>query len=287
MFQLIWAILVIFLIPVFFYICRYRMFLWSSLRSNSNKILELEQKLSEQDNILNHVTHEIRTSIHGGSSIAQFLYENWDKMDEQEHIKYVGIIAKNSQHIIKLINDLLDLSKFSTGRMKFNFAAMNLLDSIKNIVQQFTELNVFNDQINIILINHGITKAMINGDAIRINQLLNNLFNNALKYTKEGLIVAVINLKNYENNSYWCFSLIDTGIGIPDSELETIFEIFTCSSRTNDNFIGTGIGLSICREIVLAHKGYISVENNRRKGTKVEFMIPVYDDKETQNADKI
>lgn len=281
MLQLLWAILVIFLIPVFFYIYRYTMFSWFSSRSNSKtKILELEQKLSEQDNILNHVTHEIRSSIHGGSSIAQFLYENWNKMDQQEHIKYVGIIAKNNQHIIKLINDLLDLSKFSTGRMKFNFVAMDLLASIRNIVQQLTELNVFNDKINIILINHSITKAMISGDAIRINQLLNNLFNNALKYTKEGLIVAVINLKNYENTPYWCFSLIDTGIGVPDSELENIFEIFTRSSRTDDNFIGTGIGLSICREIILAHKGYIYAENNRRKGTKVEFMIPVYDEKE-------
>ncbi len=284
MLQFLWAILVISLVPVFFYICRYTGFLWSSIRNNSKtKILELEQKISEQDNILNHVTHEIRTSIHGGSSIAQFLHENWGKMDEQEHIKYVGIIAKNNQHIIKLINGLLDLSKFNTGRMKFNFVAMDLLASIKNIVQQLTELNIFNDRINIILINHNITKAMISGDEIRINQLLNNLFNNALKYTKEGLIIAVINLKNYENNPYWCFSLIDTGIGIPDSELETIFETFTRSSRTNDD-IGAGLGLSICREIILAHKGYIYAENNHRKGTRVEFMIPVYDEKETQNA---
>ncbi|WP_425363609.1 sensor histidine kinase [Candidatus Tisiphia endosymbiont of Hybos culiciformis] len=288
MLQLLWAILVIFLIPVFFYIYRYTTFSWVSLGGNSKtKILELEQKLSEQDNILNHVTHEIRSSIHGGSSIAQFLHENWDKMDEQEHIKYVGIIAKNNQHIIKLINDLLDLSKFSTGRMKFNFVAMDLLASITNIVKQLTELNVFNDKINIILINQNITKAMISGDAIRINQLLNNLFNNALKYTKEGLIVAVINLKSYENNLYWSFSLIDTGIGIPDSELENIFEVFTRSSRTNDNFIGTGIGLSICREIILAHNGYIHAENNLRKGTKVEFMIPVYDEKEIQNVSKV
>lgn len=283
MLQLLWAILVIFLIPVFFYICRYAMFSWFNLRSNSKtKILALEQKLSEQDNILNHVTHEIRSSIHGGSSISQFLYENWDKMDEQEHIKYVGIIAKNNQHIIKLINDLLDLSKFSTGRMNFNFVAMDLLSSIKNIVQQFTELNIFNDKVNIILINNKITKAMISGDEIRISQLLNNLFNNALKYTKEGLIVAIINLKNYDDKPYWFFSLIDTGIGIPDSELENVFEVFTRSSRTNDNsIIGTGIGLSICREIILAHNGYIYAENNRRKGTRVEFMIPVYDEKET------
>ena len=78
MLQLLWAILVIFLIPVFFYICRYAMFSWFDLRSNSKtKILALEQKLSEQDNIFNHVTHEIRSSIHGGSSISQFLYENF------------------------------------------------------------------------------------------------------------------------------------------------------------------------------------------------------------------
>jgi len=283
MLQLLWAILVIFLIPVFFYICRYAIFSWFNLRSNSKtKILALEQKLSEQDNILNHVTHEIRSSIHGGSSISQFLYENWEKMDEQEHIKYVGIIAKNNQHIIKLINDLLDLSKFSTGRMNFNFVAMDLLSSIKNIVQQFTELNIFNNKVNIILINNKITKAMISGDEIRISQLLNNLFNNALKYTKEGLIVSIINLKNYDDKPYWSFSLIDTGIGIPDSELENVFEVFTRSSRTNDNsIIGTGIGLSICREIILAHNGYIYAENNRRKGTRIEFMIPVYDEKET------
>ncbi|WP_342268275.1 sensor histidine kinase [Candidatus Tisiphia endosymbiont of Empis tessellata] len=145
------------------------MFSWFNLRNNSKtKILELEQKISEQDNILNHVTHEIRTSIYGGSSIAQFLYENWDKMDEQEHVKYVSIIAKNNQRLIKLINDLLDLSKFSTGKMQFNFVAMDLLSSIKETVQQLTELNIINDRINIILIDHSITKAMINGDKIRI-----------------------------------------------------------------------------------------------------------------------
>ncbi len=68
--------------------------------------------------------------------------------------------------------------------MQFNFVAMDLLSSIKETVQQLTELNIINDRVNIILIDHSITKAMINGDKVRINQLLNNLFNNALKYTK-------------------------------------------------------------------------------------------------------
>lgn len=249
----------------------------NTFRNNSkNKILELEKKLFAQNNILDHISHEVRSSIHGVSNISQFLYENWDKLSEQERKKQIGVLAKNNRRIIKLTDELLDLSKFSTGKMVFYFTPIDLLACIKNIVQQLVELNVFNNKVKIELEDHGIKKAMIKGDKARINQLLNNLFNNAIKYTREGTITATINSINYDNKLYWRFTISDTGVGIPASELESIFEIFTRSSRTNKNFIGTGIGLTICREIVTAHKGYIYAENNYDIGAKLVFMIPAY-----------
>ncbi len=249
----------------------------NTLKNNSkNKILELEKKLLAQNNILDHISHEVRSSIHGVSNISQFLHENWDKISEQERRKQIAILAKNNQRIIKLTDELLDLSKFSTGKMVFYFTNIDLLACIKTIVQQLIELNIFNNKVKIELVDHGIKRAIIKGDKARINQLLNNLFNNAIKYTKEGTITATLNSINYDNKLYWRFTVADTGVGIPPTELESIFAIFTRSSRTNKNFVGTGIGLTICREIVTAHKGYIYAENNYDIGAKLIFMIPAY-----------
>ncbi len=244
--------------------------------SSKSKILELEKKLFAQNNILNYIAHEVRSSVHGISNISQFLYENWDKINDQERKKQIGIIAKNNQRIIRLATELLDLSKFSTGKMAFHFTNIDLLQCIKTIVEQLKELNAFNDKVSIQLVDHGIKKAIIKGDKTRINQVLNNLFNNAIKYTKEGAIIATINSINHNNKLYWRLTIADTGIGIPPLELESIFEIFTRSSWTNKNFAGTGIGLTICREIITAHKGYIYAENNQDVGAKLVFMIPTY-----------
>lgn len=252
------------------------MFSWLNLFQNNlkMKVLKLERKISEQNNTIDYIAHEVRTSIHGITSISQFLYENWEKINDNERRRQIAIIANNNQHITILIDQLLDLSKFSTGKMKFSFAYIDLLSCIKKVIEQFRELNI-NNKIEIKLINNITDKATIWGDKVRINQLLNNLLNNAFKYTAEGTIKVIIDSVKQNNKLYWRCSISDTGIGIPSSELKLIFKKFIRSSRTYKNFIGTGIGLSICQEIVKAHHGRIYAENNPDVGAKLSFLIPV------------
>ncbi|XVN43603.1 MAG: histidine kinase dimerization/phospho-acceptor domain-containing protein [Candidatus Rickettsia vulgarisii] len=96
----------------------------------------------EQNNVLDYIAHEVRTSIHGVTSISQFLHENWDKLNDAERRRQIAIIANNNQHITSLTDQLLDLSKFSTGKMKFNYTYTDLLSCIKIIIEQFKELNI-------------------------------------------------------------------------------------------------------------------------------------------------
>lgn len=251
------------------------MYLWSNLFKNNlkKKIFKLEKKISEQNNILDYISHEVRTSIHGVTSISQFLYENWGMLSNDEVYRQVAIIAKNNQYITHLTDQLLDLSKFSTGKMKFYCTYMDLLSCLKIITEHFKELNI-NSKIDIKLIDNNIDKAIIWGDKTRIKALLNNLFNNALKYTKEGSITATIDSIQHNNQLYWRCSISDTGIGIPDTELKLIFKKFIRSSRTHKHFVGSGIGLTICQEIIAAHHGQIYAENNLNKGAKLSFLIP-------------
>jgi len=253
----------------------------------NDKIKEVQQQLKDKTNLLDHISHEIRSPLHGVSSIAQFLYEKWESIDEQDRKKYIGIIAQNSNRLVNLTNELLDFSKFSAGKIVFHFAPINLLDTIKNNVREFQELNVLAKDIKFIFIDNDFQEAIIYGDQTRINQLLSNLFSNAVKYTKQGMIVAMLDSINIDGKNYWQFSLMDTGIGIPDNELESIFVAYNRSSRTEEKFIGTGIGLAICREIVEAHHGHIQAENNSQQGAKLRFTIPCFNKntlREIENA---
>lgn len=242
----------------------------------TEQIHKIQQQLKDKTNFLDHVSHEVRSPLHGVSSISQFLYENWESINEQERKRYIGIIAKSSHNLVNLTNELLDYSKFSAGKIVFHFVPIDLLAAIKNSVQQFQELNILSQDIKIIFIEKDFKEAVIYGDQTRINQLLNNLISNAVKYTKQGTIVAMLDSVNINKKDYWQFTLMDNGIGIPENELESIFELYARSSRTEENFFGTGIGLAICKEIVEAHHGHINAENNSQQGAKFEFTIPFF-----------
>ncbi len=252
------------------------MFKFFSKTHSQNETTEKQRsgdKFEDESNLVNYISHEVRTPIHGVANIALFLHENWDTIDDADRKKYLAVISSNSQRLINFTNELLDLSKFRAGKMLFNFSKIDMLPLVEETVSYFQNLILLKGSLKIIF-STTIAKACILGDSARMGQVLTNLFNNAIKYTSEGTIIANLSLVSLDNIGYVKFSLTDTGIGIPENELESIFEVFARSSRTNINISGTGIGLSICKEIVSAHKGFIRAENNRRKGSKFTFVIP-------------
>lgn len=239
------------------------------------KTIEFEKDLESRTALLQDVSHEIRSPLHGIMALSDILYKDWGNIQEEERKAQILNISEASSKLTHFINELLDFSKFKAGRMIFNFEKMNLTNSINEVIEDCRKLYLFQKKLSINFENNKITEALIYGDKYRISQLIMNLFTNSIKYTEEGTITAILKLINFKGKSCWEFSLIDQGIGIPDEDLENIFIPFNQSNREKERKIGTGLGLAICKQIIEAHEGEIWAENNKNgKGAKFTFIIP-------------
>jgi len=243
-----------------------------------NKLLRIEEELKSKTAIFNYTNHEIRTIIHGISGLSQFISENWGLLDDAELRKHINSISENSIRLKNFMDELLDLLKFNIDKNRANFVEINLVNSVNQVIEQCKKLFLFNKDVKIIF-NHGeIRKAIIYGNTIMIDQLLFNLFTNAIKYTNQGFINVNLSFVN-DDILGWKVSISDEGIGIEDDELKSIFELFVRGSRTSHGSIGTGLGLNLCNEIVLNHKGTIWAENNNgKKGATFNFIITIFQD---------
>jgi nitrogen-specific signal transduction histidine kinase len=240
------------------------------------KAIRAQQTLEEKNTFLDYISHEIRTPLHYIYNISQFLHENFDNMAPFERKEQIASIFDNSRYLKDLVNELLDLSKFNAGKMIFNFSEIDLQQLISNVMDRCQKLYLLNNsKLSIVFVSNNITKAMVLGDKIKIHQLIMNLLTNAIKYTNEGVITIILNSINYNGRPHWQCNIIDQGIGIPDSELELIFEPHVQGSRAA---FTVGTGLAICKEIVNAHQGKIWAENNDNKGARITFTLPLMEE---------
>lgn len=237
--------------------------------------LQLEQALAIKTRVLANISHEIRTPIHGVSCISQSVDDMWNELSDNERHKYVHEIAKNAMRLAKFINNILDLSKFSLGKMNFSFDRTDIVPLINDIIDEYESLYLQDKRIEIIFKANDIKSVISYADNGRITQLLRNLFGNAVRYTTEGKIIAEIKESMLGNTKAILFSLNDSGVGIAKEEMEKIFEPFYQSSRTASQAGGTGLGLAICKEIIDAHNGKIWADNNPTGGATFSFMLPV------------
>lgn len=240
------------------------------------KTIELKKDLVSRTALLQDVSHEIRSPLHGIMALSEILSREWDNIDQSERKKQISNIYEISSGLTKFINELLDFSKFRAGRMVFNFEKLNLIDIIIEVIEYCRKIYLFQKKITIKFDNKKINEAFIDGDKSRIFQLIMNLFINAIKYTEEGTIFVTLKSNIIDGKEGWEFSLIDQGIGIPDNETENIFIPFNQAARKNGRKVGTGLGLAACKQIVEAHNGKIWAENNKtKKGAKFTFIIPI------------
>ena len=234
------------------------------------RTLELEKALHTKTDFLNNLSHEIRTPIHGINAISQGLVDHWPDLPEEAKAEYAKTIAVNAKRLLSLMSNLLDLSKFSAGKMQLTFVETNLLHIINEVVDECRSLYLQNKEGgNIVSI---ITKfplhsneVLVEADPDRLTQLLRNLLQNAIKFTLIGNVTiklseALLIVEGIAQGA-WKIEVMDEGIGIPEQELEEIFTPFTQSSYTKTKAGGTGLGLSICQEIVLGHNGTIMANN--------------------------
>jgi signal transduction histidine kinase/CheY-like chemotaxis protein/HPt (histidine-containing phosphotransfer) domain-containing protein len=246
---------------------------------NRNKLagqLEDEKKKAEdalliKDQFMANMSHEIRTPMNAIIGFTSLL-EKSEK--DEKRLGYINAIKNSGENLLVIINDILDFSKLEAGMMrleKIKFDPKELLGSIHTLfIQKAEEKNL---KLNL-HIEEKIPEVLI-GDPNRLTQILVNLIANAIKFTSSGSVsidAHVIHSNPEEVNIQ--FSIKDTGIGIPEDKIETIFERFNQgNTETNRKYGGTGLGLTIVKNLIELQKGTISIRSKVNQGSEFIFQI--------------
>jgi PAS domain S-box-containing protein len=241
--------------------------------------LEAEHANQAKSTFLSNISHELRTPMHAILSYGNLGRES---QNADKHKKYFDRIVDGGDRLMLLINDLLDLSKLEAGKIELNLATHDLRLILLEAVE---ELNILSQSRAVSIDVSNLAPALFaECDALRMGQVIRNLLSNALKfspansriYLKSEFITTSNELTEaYSNVSAIAISVIDAGQGIPEPELEAIFDKFVQSSKTASKAGGTGLGLSICREIMQYHSGTICATNNNTGGATFTFTLPL------------
>lgn len=234
-------------------------------------VTEQEKLEQSRREFVANVSHELRTPLTTIKSYLEAL-EDGAMEDPQLARRFVGVARNESERMIRLVSDLLHLSRFDSKQAQLKKEWTDIADMLDEVADRFS-FQLRQRQIGIsINVEHGLGQVELDRD--QIDQVLDNLVSNAIKYTGEGgrIIIAA---RRAEANAVE-ISVEDNGIGIPRKDLDRIFERFYRVDKARSrNMGGTGLGLSIAREIVRAHGGTISIESEYNQGTKVVFTLPV------------
>ncbi|MBT4290233.1 MAG: PAS domain S-box protein [Deltaproteobacteria bacterium] len=251
------------------------------------KELSIATEASESANkakteFLSNISHELRTPMHQILSYSKFGEDKTDIVTIEKLKHYFSQIRNIGARLMSLLNDLLDLSKLEAGQMEYNMDRHDLRRLTENLLMDYKAL-VTEKSISLRFEDSNIDTEVW-CDKQRIQQVIHNLLSNAIKYTpelgeiliflKSDQLITKNGIGNQKITKGIRISIKDRGIGIPESELDSVFDKFVQSSRTKTGAGGTGLGLAICHEFVVAHGGQIWVENNLDGGTTFSFILP-------------
>ena len=224
---------------------------------------------------LNNMSHDIRTSM---NAIIGFTALAAAHVDEPELVQdYLAKISTSGQHLLSLINDVLDMSRIESGRVKIGEKEVHLPDVMHDL-RTIVNANIVSKNIEFFIDAVDVDNEDILCDKLRLNQVLLNLLSNAVKYTKNGgqSIVRIIQKPGFSNGyATYEFHVKDNGIGMSKEFQKNLFEAFTREeSATVSGIQGTGLGMAISKNIVDMMGGTISVESEEGKGTEYTVSIP-------------
>jgi len=217
-----------------------------------------------------NVSHELRTPITNIRSYAETLEDVGEEMPKESREHFLQVILNESDRMVKIVQDLLMLSKFDAGDNDMRFENFDIATSTNNICEAL-RLNVEKRDM-VLKLERPETGVVCCGDRARIEQVIVNIITNAIRYTPDGGEITV--RVGGSENHVWV-TVKDTGIGIPKEQLPHIFDRFYRVDRARSRALGgSGLGLSIAREIVLKHGGDINIDSEPGKGTKVVIRLP-------------
>jgi PAS domain S-box-containing protein len=228
------------------------------------------QKAKEQ--FLANISHEIRTPINGIAGMANLLSQN-PSPDERE--TYLNAIRHSAENLKVIINDILDLAAIESGKLRLEKIGFNLKDLLPSLISTFTyqakEKKLSLDY----SIDEKLNKILL-GDPVRLNQILINLISNAVKFTHNGSIQIKCTSAKEQRGVCWVkIEVTDTGVGIPEEKLNTIFESFSqADASVTRRYGGTGLGLTIVKQLVELQDGKIHVYSKEHSGSTFSVVIP-------------
>ncbi len=243
------------------------------------ELVQAKEKAEESDRFksafLANMSHEIRTPMNAIVGFADLLHQ--EDLGKAERIKYSAVIIRRSEDLLGIINDLLDISIIESNQIRLDNKIFLAGEVLEEVFQSYQTILKHNQLKQVTLVREIDPEAFnlhLNADETRLRQVLNNLLNNALKFTKEGTVTLGCTRKDEQN---LLFFVRDTGIGIDPVFHEVIFERFRQGAdEIHGHFGGTGLGLSICKGLIELMNGKIMVESVPGQGSTFTFTLPLY-----------
>ena len=236
-----------------------------------NTEIELHKASQSKDEFLSTMSHEIRTPLNAVTGLSNILLMEDYLPEQAENLK---ALKYSGEHLLGLINDLLDFDKIKSGKLKLTEKDFSLKYFLENIKSHFN-LRTKEKGLDFHLIKTKDVPTNIIGDKLKLTQIIKNLLSNSLKFTAKGSITLTVkNLGIKKNKIKLEFKVIDTGIGISKDRQETIFESFMqANSETSVKYGGTGLGLSISKKLLGLQNSDLKVESELGKGATFSFII--------------
>jgi len=248
----------------------------SQQKKYEQELINAKEKAEESDRLksafLANMSHEIRTPLNAIIGFSELL-EN-PSLFEKKRDEYLKYIESSGKSLLNLINDIIDISKIEAGQLKIKKRETDILNLLKETYATYKNMSAFSQSntLELYLDLPDIDNLVVFSDPYRLNQIVNNLLNNAIKFTEEGFIKLGLQIIQ---DKQLLFYVQDTGIGIPKEKQEEIFDRF---GQAHDMFTknqgGTGLGLSISQKLSRMLGGNMWVESNTNEGSVFYFTIP-------------
>ncbi len=245
-----------------------------------------EEAAFSKQQFMSTMSHEIRTPLNEVIGITNLLYQSDPREDQMD---YINTLRFSANHLLSLVNDILDYNKMEAGKIVFEKTEFDLASMLEDIRRSYSH-RAQEKGIYFALEKSPDLPVTLIGDPIRLNQILSNLLSNAMKFTSRGGITLKASVREkQEGKALVEFSVADTGIGIAPEKLEEIFESYAqASADTTRKYGGTGLGLAICKRLIDLQGGTIGVSSEPDRGSEftfsIEYTVPATEPKAAERS---
>ena len=252
-------------------------------RALEEALIQVKKSSEIKTQFLANMSHEIRTPLNGVIGISDLLTA---KIKDQSLQKYLQYLGESNSVLLKVVNDILDITKIEAGRVTLEKTLVNFPELVNDLLG-ILMIRASKQNIQLDCKISDRLPVWISSDPVRIKQVLTNVLDNALKFTSEGKIVFKCDAKIIGDEVEFFIVVADSGTGFDEERKENLFNIFTQEDdSTTRRFGGSGLGLSICKGILNLMKGSIDLNNRPEGGAecKISFVVPLYNEESAENS---